>query len=216
MPLFAQNKTTVARQLMPRVKLPPAPAAGKLGLRFNVTSELRGLPSYAALEAQVQAGQVQFHWVGDVDYETPGLTLVTEPKVDPEGPVAPGPDLVFGTEDDVYPVLSKLLTFDEPDFETGHDRAIEVFASAPYKFRILQVLCTITRGSPEAQMYLCCHPGGAHEPHSDKFDASSPGMHNETSTLHDRIIEEGEDVFAYCSTDYVLGRLTMMYQRIAE
>jgi hypothetical protein len=65
-------------------------------------------------------------------------------------------------------------------------------------------------------MFLCCHPGGGHEPHSDKFDASSPGMYVETSTLHDRVIEMGEDVYAFCSTDYVLGRLTVLYQRIAE
>jgi len=224
MALYGYNKTTAVRALPagnPIRRLKSAASAGKLGPKFDLTEEFRGLtaPDFALLEGERVAGNFDFHWSEEAEYPTPGLLVATflGAKGDPgDSAVDAGPDLVLGTEDDVYPVLSKILHFDEPDFETGHDRAIEVFDAAPYKFRILQVFCTITRGAPNAQMYLCCHPGGNHEPHSDKFDASSPGQIPETSTLHDRIIETGEDVYAFCSTDYVLGRLTMMYQRIAE
>ena len=186
----------------------PASTAGA-GVRgepwYASGKELRGrsLAEYQALQQQQKQGLVSFVWSVYPEYPTVGLVVQVGAQVAPPS----------STDN---PTLTESIEFTEPDFETGNERSVTVFEGAPYKMRILQVLCTITRGAPNAQMYLCCHPGGKHEPHSDKFDASSPGQFNETSMISERIIEEGEEVFAYCTTDYVLGRLTMFYQRIND
>jgi hypothetical protein len=228
MALLAKNKTTAVVPFPVGngkfVSLPAAPAPGKEGEAFNLTGELKNLPNYTAQQALIDAGTVHLYWTDEIKYETPGLAVILgdvgpqgESGADSDEP-SPGPDGVLGTDDDVYTPKAKFIVFDELEYETGGDRVEQVFESevAPYRLRILQVFGAVSRGAKDAQMYLCCHPNGSHEPYSDKFDVSEPGRLVETSFVEDRIIEKDEELYVYCSTDYVLGNLTVVYQRLSE
>jgi hypothetical protein len=171
---------------------------------YSSGNELQGrfVAEYIALQAQQDQGLVSFVWPNYAEYPTPGLVVQIGAQVPPPA---------------VNPVLSATVSFIEPEFPTGQERALQVFdtAGAPFGFRILQVLCTVSRGAPDAMMYLCCHPDGGHEPHSDRFDASQPGQFVEQAQINERIIEKDEDFYVFLSTDYVLGTITMFYQRIS-
>jgi len=79
MSLLAYNKTAAPLALaagVPVVTLPASASADARGPAFNVTSELKGLtaPQYAALQAQVAAGDVDYEWTTLPEYNT--YTLV--------------------------------------------------------------------------------------------------------------------------------------------
>jgi len=163
--------------------------------------EGRSLSEYAALQAQQDQGLVSFVWSVYAEYPTPGLIVQIGAQIPPPA---------------VNPVLSATVSFAEPEFPTGQGRALQVFdiAETAFAFRILQVSCAVSRGAPGALMYLCCHPEGGHEPHSDRFDASQPGQYSEQAQVNERVVEKGEEFYAFCSNDYVLGSITVIYQRV--
>lgn len=215
MALLAYNLTTIRLPLngVPSVILPASQQAGKQGQAYNVTSELRVLSEavYAQLQVQVTQRDVVYVWDTPPVYDTPGLTTESpDEHPTPAPPPDPTPPPVE------YPVIVRVVQLDEPpEGEQGLERAIEIFPALEFPLRILLVTGAITRGAPGAQVYLCCHTGGAHELHSDRFDASQPGVLQESAHIEDRVVEAGEDLFIYCTTDYVRGYLTLLIQRVA-
>jgi len=196
----------VPARFTPGFAYPTSGTAGVRGPAVDVTNEMRGRSNdnYVAMQNQQNLGLVSFAWTMYEEYPTPGLIVQIG---------AQAPATLAHPE---YPVMSATATFDEPDIETGRDRSITIIESAEYRLRILRVFCTITRGAPGAQMYVCCYPRPSDNPHlSDIFDASSPGQKDETAMLRDRIREPGRSVYAIVTNDYVLGQMSVLYQRIA-
>jgi hypothetical protein len=191
-------------------KIPPSTTSAGYGVRgkpwYASGNEMEGrsYDEYSALQVQQDRGYVKFVWPVYEEYPTPGLIV----QIGAQAPPAPSTD---------YPVLSATALFDEPEYETGQERTITLLDSTPYKLRILQVLVTVSRGAPGAYMYLCCYPNDVGTPRSDKFDVSQPGNLIETSmvNLDARVIDAGKPLHAFCTTDYVLGCMTVSYQRVA-
>jgi len=203
---FTSGTLTLPNGLATRI---PSNAAGqpKYGKPWRASGaeiEGRSPEQFTALETQRLAGLTYYCWEGRPEFPTPGL-LVVSPFDVPVTP--PNPQVVE----------SLTAVFDEPEEgEQGLDRSIMLIPAVPRRTRILQVFGAISRGAPDAQMYLCCHPGalGEHTPHSDKFDASQVTQFSEQASVYDRVLEEGEEVFAYCSSDYVRGNISFTYQYV--
>jgi hypothetical protein len=211
MPLYAYNLTTLPiEDEIPSVTLPAFPQTNGRGPACNVTGQLRkkSRAFYAQLQVKVAEGKIIYVWTVKPEYETPGLsTESSDTKQSPPIAQPPPPE---------YPVIVRVVQLGEPpEGEQGTERSIEIQPPVEFPLRILLVTGAITRGAPGAQVYLCCHPQGGHDPHSDKFDASQPGILQETSHVGERVVEEGEEFYLYCSSDYVRGYLTVLMQRAA-
>lgn len=84
MALYAYNLTTAAVTLAggnPARTLPASTGAGTKSSPVNVTSELKGLSSYAAIQAQVAAGTISLAWTNYPDYTTTGLTVAAPSSI---------------------------------------------------------------------------------------------------------------------------------------
>jgi hypothetical protein len=82
MSLLAYNLTIAPLALpgvAPPTSLPASLSAGSRGPALNVTGELKPLTAlqFAALQAQVDLGLVQYNWTGAEEYPTPGLTVIS-------------------------------------------------------------------------------------------------------------------------------------------
>ena len=189
-----------------------APGTPQQGNPWRVSgNEIKGLTpaQFDALEQQRLSGATDYRWESLPEYPTPGLTVKSPFDV-------PATTQTYGVE-------SLTTVFGEPaEGESGLERNIEMLHPSPYPFRVLKVFATVSRGAPGAQIYLCAHPFtldglllGSHVPFSDRFDASQPGVLTEQASVQDRIVNADYDIHAYCSTDYVRGSITLMYQRIS-
>lgn len=84
MALYAYNLTTAAVTLAagnPARTIPASAGVGTKSAPVNVTSELKGLSSYASLQAQVAAGTISFAWTNYPDYVVTGLTVAAPSSI---------------------------------------------------------------------------------------------------------------------------------------
>jgi hypothetical protein len=82
MSLLAYNLTILPLALpgvVPPTSLPARLPAEARGPALNVTGELKTLTAiqFGALQLQVDAGSVEYHWTGTEEYPTPGLTVIS-------------------------------------------------------------------------------------------------------------------------------------------
>jgi len=217
MALLIYNMTATPQVLANGVmtKIPASSnGAGLRGVPWRASgNEMRGRSAaeYVALESQRARGIFSFVWETYPEYDTGALQVATFFS-DMQYQMVQA-QLAANTKP---PIDVKVANFEPALYTTeeGQPRDVKLYEKLPYSVRIISVSGVVTRGAPGAEMYVCCHPDGLHDPHTERFDMSLAGGITEKAVSVNRIIKAGEDVYVYVSSGYVLASIVVLFQPI--